>query len=64
MKPYVRAKTLCVVAPGFLLPSRTDAYIVAMARRAKVASLEFTRLNYRMRLAAMTAADTRKGKVW
>lgn len=61
---YQRAATLDRVAAGTYLNTRTQHALAAMARQAKQARTQRARMGYRMRLAALTAADTRRGKVW
>ncbi|WP_417436478.1 hypothetical protein [Idiomarina abyssalis] len=63
-RPYVRAKCLLSVPAGSLLPTRSDYKILYLARYAKQARLTASRMPYRMRLAAMIAADNRPGTTW
>jgi hypothetical protein len=48
--------------PGKWLPTQDEARLGAMAIEAKLARIAATSMPWRMRLAAMTAADNRQGQ--
>ena len=61
---YARAATLDKVEAGTYLNTPAQSALCGMARQAKQEKIRRAAMGYRMRLAAMTAADSRKGKHW
>jgi len=61
---YARAATLDKVEAGTYLSTNAQSALCGMARQAKQTRIQRSKMGYRMRLAAMTAADSRKGKQW
>lgn len=61
---YARAATLDKVQAGSYLNTNAQHALCSMARQAKQARIARSAMGYRMRLAAMTTADSRKGKTW
>ena len=59
---YQRAETANRMQAGSLLHTPAQQRVISLARRAKLERIQQSRMPYRMRLAAMLAADNRKGK--
>ena len=60
--PYTRARYAQRIAGT--LPTQDTILLCRLALSAKLSRIQNSSLNFRMRLAAMAAADTRNGQVW
>ena len=61
---YARCKTLGKIATGNFLKTNDDNLLGHFVIQAKLARIDRTAMPFKMRLAAMLASDTRRGKTW
>lgn len=61
---YARAQAVDKMPAGTFSHTPKQQYLASLTRQAKQTKIARSAMGYRMRLAAMTAADSRKGKTW
>ena len=61
---YTRAAAVHRMNSGPILATRKDGFLYWLTVQAKIQRIEASGMCYRVRLAAMAASDTRKGKLY
>ena len=61
---YTRAAAVHRMNSGPILATRKDNFLHWLSIQAKHQRIQNSGMSYRARLAAMTASDTRKGRVY